>query len=557
MHILRHDELTPAETARSGTARSGKMVEGDMAPARVRPLQYTLLLVSALCILAAVGVLASRSIWIDEAMLLRSVYEIGVLDFLHPLPYYDQASPFIPSVVIKLISSIAGTNFILFRWLIFVFIALCAAPFLIKITRAYGMNTLLAFILIYAASVYNVLFHMTEIKHYGFEIAAVFIFLYWLLIYMENPEQSLQLRRIWIPLLAISMSFSTLLLFPAVFLFVIIDSVSRPTTELSPGEVTRKHAIIFILMLTTTIAMYAHMKHLTIFQMNNTWSERTYGSQGLINDTIVFTHIVKEAYGGNFLIVFSVMSLVALVMPKNVVAFRLNIFFLCIIIIIFILKLADVYPVVATRHIVWMIPINIAITAFLVHDLLLLSKKLSYLLSIFLLLNVGTIIIKEQIKIGRGFTAEYQDNNALYRILEDLESSDVFVYGHARPSLEIYRMRSSGLSKHRYFGLMPDGDLSSIGMPLEAAFTAGPLGEQEFTDWQFAQLPQTRTFILLISHSEPIDPPSSEPIRALRNTLGKNACAYQSLFTAHAVQLLQVSCAQPGTDEEPARGADG
>lgn len=38
--------------------------------------------------------LASRSVWIDEAMLLKNIIEVNTLNgFITPLPYYDQAEP--------------------------------------------------------------------------------------------------------------------------------------------------------------------------------------------------------------------------------------------------------------------------------------------------------------------------------------------------------------------------------------------------------------------------------------------------------------------------------
>jgi hypothetical protein len=166
-------------------------------------------------------------------MLLRSVYEIGILDFLHPLPYHDQASPFLPSVIIKLASEIAGTNFLIFRIIIFLFISICAVPLLIKLKRSYGMNALLAFLLVCTANIYNVIYYMTEIKHYGFEIGAMFVFMFWFINYSENPRKALSMRLIWIPFLSIIIGFSTIVIVPAFCIFLLVNFYCKYTNKIS------------------------------------------------------------------------------------------------------------------------------------------------------------------------------------------------------------------------------------------------------------------------------------------------------------------------------------
>jgi hypothetical protein len=79
---------------------------------------FTFLLLLA-TIFAKVLFLSTRSIWVDEAMLLRSIYDVHLNQVFSPLRFYDQAAPSLVILAIKLISEIAITNFDLFRILIF------------------------------------------------------------------------------------------------------------------------------------------------------------------------------------------------------------------------------------------------------------------------------------------------------------------------------------------------------------------------------------------------------------------------------------------------------
>lgn len=103
-------------------------------------------------------------------------------------------------------------------------------------------------------------------------------------------------------------------------------------------------------------------------------------------------------------------------------------------------------------------------------------------------------------------------------------------------------MKNPALSKHRYFGLMPRSELLSKKRLPDEAFDVG-----QFTEWQFSELPQTRSFLVLISHERSVEEePAEERIIALRNILKENSCAYQSTFKGTLTQLLKVSCAQRG-----------
>jgi hypothetical protein len=164
------------------------------------------------------------------------------------------------------------------------------------------------------------------------------------------------------------------------------------------------------------------------------------------------------------------------------------------------------------------------------------------MLGLFLILFMCFFVIEQAVSVVQGFNGELTVNNALYDTLADIPPADILVLGYARPSLEIYRIKNPVLAKHRYFGIMPGGDLSAKKNSPDAAFAGGSFENQEFADWQFAQLPQTRSFLVLVGHKAPFE--QLQP--HARNTLEKNNCEYQPIFEGYRAQILTVSCAQPG-----------
>jgi hypothetical protein len=543
MPARHHDAREPA-----ATAPSAKVLHDDAMPISHWALQYALLLLLTIFTIAAVAVLATRSVWIDEAMLLRNVYESTIADFLHPLRYYDQASPFLSLVFLKFISEIAGIDIFLFRIMIFGLSIICITPLILQIKQKFGINYLIIAMIMLVGNTYNLLFYFTEIKHYFFEIIGTLLFLYWLINYIDNFEKYTKLYIVWIPIFAAMLGFSTILLMVTAICFVIFNCFLMQTQKKSFVELLYTHRYIFIYFPISILLIYLHMKYITTFQINNTWSESDYGSKGFKRDAIEFYYIVMQAYTLQFFIISATASVASLFINVNSICYKLNVYFVILSLLIVILKFTGFYPVIYSRHIAWIIPINIIIIVLLLHQVTFESHKIFRLIGYGILIGLSANIIIQSKNLFLGVTAEHQDNNSLYAALTQMDSSDVLVMGNARPSLEIYQMKIPALSRHRYFGIMPEGDLSAIKLP-GAAFVGGHLRKEEFGHWQLSELPQTRSFLVLISHADPIDrEPPREQIGLLRNSLDKKGCTYVPIFTAHRVQILKASCAQPGAD---------
>jgi hypothetical protein len=483
----------------------------------------------ALVIFVSGIILSTRAIWMDEAMLLRSIYEIGFLDIFKALPYFDQASPAIPVLILKFISIMAGTNIEQFRILIFIVTAAFAIPLLRWITKEKGMAIVAAFLFTCIATLYSIIFYTTEIKHYGFEIAGVMLFLYWFLIYLENRVAAISAKLIWIPVFSVYVGFSTLLLVPALFTFIIINTVyARKNKIQSLDEAIREHRWIAILLLVTFVIGYYQMKQLTVFQINNTWSQNVYGGQGFFVDA---SRLFKSAFIP-YSIIGAIVTLTAIFLNSKTIVFKLNIFFIELISIILILKVLGLYPVLSGRHLVWLLPISILITALVMSELLRSKNRFQHFLLVAILMLLIPMFGRSIFKMTQGVNAEITSNNDLYLALGKEQASDVLVYVNARPSLEISQLKNK--TEHKYYGFVPNGNLSSM---------KKYISDQDFTDWQFSQLPQTKSFLMLLSHSEHFEfEPAESKLKALRATFSKNNCNYDSIYRKTSVQILRVHC---------------
>ena len=487
---------------------------------------------------ATILVISTRSIWVDEATLLINVYNISWLQVFSPLPYYDQASPVLPLIIVKMIANITGTNFPLFRDLLFSVNIAFAIPLIRWLIKEKSLLCACWFVMAFAATIYSIGYYTTEIKHYGFEVAALFLFLYWFLIYLENRVLALSNKLIWLPVLSISMGFPTLLLAPAFLSFVMIDSLLEHQFKFKHlQQVLQQHAKIAILLLAACIIFYMQMKQLTVFQIGNTWSQEIYGNKGFIADIASLYTAFEHAFSPKIITMAVLSSFITLFLVPKSTVFKLNLFFINFVLMVFVLKILGIYPVLSGRHVVWMLPISMLITALLIPQLLQSKYKVQHgfawvIIGILLLTFANNLLI-----LVKGINAEGTSNNALYAALEKEPASDVLVFTAAQASLEIFQMKNktnSAFTKHHFYGLSLTERVSSMKAVAD---------EQILSHWQFSQLPQTQSFLILISHDKQLDiEPASKRISALRTTLLKYKCDYAPIYNGKNTQLLRAQC---------------
>jgi len=123
-----------------------------------------------------------RSVWLDEAMLLKNILDNkSFSDFISPLPYYNQAEPFMASIFFKFTTNYISENFQIIRLFIASLLVISVFPLLAIFKKnAFGQ---LVLILIIFANIYTLGFYFTEIKHYPLEIFSSSFMLYAIYLY--------------------------------------------------------------------------------------------------------------------------------------------------------------------------------------------------------------------------------------------------------------------------------------------------------------------------------------------------------------------------------------
>lgn len=478
-----------------------------------------------------------RSIWVDEGMLLKSIFHNNIVDFINPLPYYDQAQPFLVSIFHKIVTSFSiDYKFVRGFSLIF-----CLIPILyvvIKIAKTEKVE-LYVVILVLFSTILTVGFYLTEIKHYSFEIIATFGIVYIFHRYFNgiyNYNKSI----VFIALIS-SIGFSSIIPASITIAYISILELIKEKKEFF----TFKNIATMIVALLVMGLVYLHMKHLTIFQISN---HDVYLSKGFFSDIKSLAGASLGAYGKVFILLSAVISILTLFfINKKEFLFQVNLLFLIIVFLVVFAKIIGVYPVISDRHIVWIVPFNIFIVSlFMNASLKSNNKKLNLMIiPIFLafFLQVGNIIYKT-------YTTELKErtaNNKLYEFVENLKPSFIVVSPLAQPSLEYYLEIDNSLQKHQYSKM-----LKIISESKDTNLSKDKYWQR--IDDSFSTIPAEK-FYYLLSHSQHIDEDNKNESSKWRNDylleiLKKYNCKYNSIFKDYKVQVLEMEC-KNATNSKP------
>lgn len=480
--------------------------------------------------------MTGRSIWVDEGMLLKSIFVNSFLDFVNPLPYYDQAQPFIISIIHKLISLVS----IKFEIMRAILLITCLVPivfFAIKISQNEKINPFLLSLVLFS-TILTVGFYLTEIKHYSFEIVATFG-----MIYITNnfyKEKSSYFRAILLISLLSTIGFSSII--PAVMIIFYISLLQLYKEK--QNLFTKKNIFGVLLSLALIAIAYFHMKHLTVFQIAN---HDVYLSKGIFDDIKSLAGAALGAYGKVFILV-SALSSVAILFYSNRKSFlfHLNNIFLLTVAIVTLAKLVGVYPVISDRHIVWIVPFSIFIVALFLNDIFRDKNKRMQILFVFILI---ALFVQVANIVYKSFTTQLKErtaNNKLYSFVEKMEPSLFVVNPWGKPALDYYKMILSDLNKHQYINGKNDKK-SKLTLS-----TSSKERYEKSVDDVFEEINENN-FYFLMSHLKPIDDESEDiynSVGYIKEMFSKNNCKYSSIFKDNQVQILKVEC-QNATNPKP------
>lgn len=548
---------------RSTSAESSREADAPSSPpgllARAAPAAVACLLVA---IALAVAVLSRRSVWVDEAMFLRNVFEFGPAAFVGPLPYYDQAAPFLASVLFEAVERLGGRDVPAMRMVVFAVVAACAWILLVEMRRGRGTGTVAAWLVGCVASTYSVLLFATELKHYALELGAGALLVAWFTAYLEDPPRASRPAFTALVALAMLLSFASIVAAAGIAVAVTIDALRQ-----RDPSVLRQAALPLAVAGVLGAVMALHLRDATVFQLAN--YREVYasggaavlapGGRGVLQTLRDLAELATATAGAPLLAATALATLAALSSPGDRLLSGLGTLAVVTVALVVAGRLTDAYPVFAPRHIVWMLPIALTVVACSIAALFARRSTAARLAGSAILALVLVQAGTELARVMRGDDASRTDNEALYRSLASQPPSDVLVYFLAEPSLAVYATIMPGLDRHRYFGRLspssgftPDEervmrDFASVHDQPGAFSVYSVFNRRDDATplvlWQFEQLPDRSRFLLLLSHTARLEEePAIHRIRALRTVLQEHDCVTSTLYAGRRAQLLSVSC---------------
>lgn len=497
-------------------------------------LVWFIFICSAIIFLKMLG----RSIWIDEGMLLKSIFENSFFDFINPLPYYDQAQPFLVSILHKLVTLISIDLKTIRAFLLII----CLVPiiyFVVKISKNENIKPFLLS-LVFFSTILTVGFYLTEIKHYSFEIVATFGMIYFVNNFFK--EKSSYFTTIVLVSLISTIGFSSIIPACVIILYISLFQLYKEKQNFF----TKKSIFGILLSLILIVITYLHMKHLTIFQISN---HDVYLSKGIFDDIKSLAGAALGAYGKVFILVSAFSSVAVLFYAnKKSFLFHLNNIFLLTVIIVTLAKLIGVYPVISDRHIVWIVPFNILIVTLFLNAIY--QDKNNKMKILFALILIALFVQVVNIAY-KSFTTQLNErtaNNNLYSFVEKMEPSLFVIHPWTKPSLDYYEKTTPVLTKHTYIDIK-DNRKSKL-----KHSTYSKDHYLKVIDSLFDEI-KVNDFYFLISHlvsfeAENLDETSLYRMSYVKDKLLEKNCSYQSIFIDNNVQILKVEC-QSATNPKP------
>ena len=468
-----------------------------------------------------------RAIWLDEGRLLKSIVSSHSLeDYFNPLPYYDQAQPAVVSFFHHFMVHYVSINVEYIRAATLIISILLSAP-IVYVIRKEKMGAMVSS-LVFIPFLYTTVYFYTEIKHYAFEISASYIIIFLLYMYLSE--------RINFPTCIILVSLSTAIGF-STFIPAFVVTLVVVTNEIifKPSSIFRTKNLVAIIIAGIVAAIFfLHMKHLTSLQINNYGG---YLSKGLVGDLLILAHIGVTVFGVYFLIAVAMVVVAGLLSNKESFYYRLNIVFILLCALILIGKLTGFYPVIYSRHIVWVTPFAFMLVLSGLSYFIKRSEKGYKILAgvVILLTIIQSVPVIQKLKNG----IEITQNNELYERLSELPPSNVVIFPLAQPTLEYYRLLIPDLEKHNYIGLYNYQSSPKYPFGLRDSFI-------KKIDQVFDNLP-TGKFYYLMSGQAPLFSHTASDRRGWRGEyvemkLHNHHCSYSNIFKGNDVQLLEVSC---------------
>lgn len=496
-------------------------------------LQKLLAVVVCLITLWVFHNLIGRSIWIDEGMVLKNIVESdGLLNYIRPLEFYNQAQPLLISFFYHFIIYAISFQIEALRTATLTFTLIISSPSLYILYKE-KTGVLLPSLLFLGFS-FSIGFYLTEIKHYAFEVAASFFMISVVYAYLTQ-KLKFSAATILIGLSTI-IGFSTLI--PS-FVLIAFVSMLELTKERSKFFGIRNIGALVIAAFFSIIT-FLHIKGLTVYQINN---YDVYLSKGFFGDIEALIGAAWGIHGKALIIATSLIAISGLFSDRKLLFFKFTSIYFLIIGFIVVGKLIGLYPVASPRHLVWLTPFSFILIALGLRYLSQSKNILNNIIFIFATLLVtlqGINIVYKNIQTHNYL--EITNNNSLFEAVASLPPSTILVFPWARPALEYHIMLNSELKKHSYI------HTSKIeSRHFETKISTETRYKNSF-DENF-ELRPAENFYYLISHfprvlseEKPLADSGNDRLDYFERLLLSSNCSFREIFNAKNSQILKAAC---------------
>lgn len=480
---------------------------------------FTLL---ALLVLASIFMtLSARSVWMDEAMLLKNIIEINnPADFAAPLPYYDQAEPVLASVFFKAVMAVFHYDIRALRLSVLTLSLLLVAPVAL-LFRQHRWG-LFVFLVALIGNSFSTGFHFTELKFYFLEMSGSFL----AILAIREAEERHDIY--WVLLVAGLISllgFSTLIIAGGLLVYAGVWYVIRDDGS------QRAYKIGGFLLACAYVALsYLHMKYMTSYQLSN---YSTYASAGHLDALKSVMRALLGAYGKALMIVSVVSSLMLLVFGRRGYLYSVNLFFCTLVLVVLAGKVMGFYPATYPRHVIWLVPMSLVISTFAILEFTqgvsTSLKVVGWVLFTLLALQAGKACYNN---LG-GENYQYTDNNRLYQYISGMAPDTILVHPNAQPSLEYYRLLDPGLARQHF--LTTNDEITRRRDPSQQTATL-----TSDLDQLIARRPSDSVYFLT-SHLD-LQPGEVGVGNTLQSVFDKYHCDYNSVLSVTDAELLHLNC---------------
>lgn len=381
----------------------------------------------------------NRSLWIDEAMILVAVYNTDYLRLFYPLEYYTQAQPVILNYILKLILQFTS-NLILIRLTLFIINFSVFFLLLRKLKKLRNYNyywTILVVLIFFPTMMY----YSTELKHYFAEFLVTFS----VIIMFFEFEKSRNYKTYFFGLTILSaFGFSTLI---PIGIFLVYGWLTMLFNEYSFSfqgiyKLLKDRYGLLIISSLIFVVSAGHMVFVTSYQLQNP----AYLNDSIIQSllTLIYVSIGVFSLNGIALVISSV--LFVLLRQKNDEILRLVLIFMSVVIVVSLGKITNVYPILSTRHLVWLIPFGLTFILDLIYQFI---NDFSYsgvkriVFTIVFVLSFSISALRGSLRTNQ---VEVTNNDSLYNEVLNMASNEFVVDHYALPSLKAYQFLDNELS---------------------------------------------------------------------------------------------------------------